>query len=362
MSLYCGEFMLQDEHNPHKLYVVLQRLDPLDVRSLNLRNCAVGNESAALITRMNNLSTMDLSLCSIAGDVLQGIMECFITKSAPNQKTPISVRSISLRHVKSFDDRLVNELSKNGHFARCVSLNISSTSITDLATVAAVFPALHTLRARFMTVKGICTAIDTLNLTELSLEGIENVEAFQGVAKSLKRQQRADNAAEISVYIRGCNMQRSTIDLVTIGSKRCKVFHDFLEFGGFDQIRTVDVVTVELLVNNECIEVALKNILSTMPVRRIVDEAVEELNSICSQEERKRLPVASKARREAYADALRHYQGKSSRYTAGLYCIYEIDKRTGNENRVVDVDFENALLGLNEGLARILIRIEVDAV
>ena len=90
------------------------------------------------------------------------------------------------------------------------------------------------------------------------------------------------------------------------------------------------------------------------------EEAIEELNAMCSQEVRKRLPVASKARRQNYADALSEFMGTPDRYVLGVYGAYYVCKESGREKRADDTNIETAFIGLNNSHSRLLIRVEAE--
>lgn len=353
---------MQGENDPREFASLLKKFDPLHVRALTCRSCTLGQSSVAAISEMTSLQTLDLAMCVISKDVLVAIVSLCLSGIGGKQDPRLPVNLISLREVSTVDDSLFSTLSTRGTCNTCTTINVSSTSIVYLSAIAKVFPKLQKLRARFLKeVKAIKEVIGMLPLTELSLEGIENPDTLDGVAKAIQNKQRDDRAPPIEVRARGCHMDKRNIDLITINTKKVKVTHDFLGFGETDAVERVDKVRVVFCISGKKgIEVVLRNVISTMPIRRIAEEAIEELNAMCSQEVRKRLPVASKARRQNYADALSEFMGTPDRYVLGVYGAYYVCKESGREKRADDTNIETAFIGLNNSHSRLLIRVEAE--
>ena len=311
---------------------------------------------------MTHLHTLDLAMCIIDDNVLSNIMSLCLTGMSSTQEPRLSINLISLREVDTVDDSLFKTLATKGVCNACTSINVSSTSVVDLSVVAKVFPKLQKLRARFLTgVKGIDYVINTLPLTELSLEGTDDSAVLECVPEAIKKRQRDESAPPITTRVRGCTLDMRNIDLFMLNTKKTKVSHDLLGLGETSAAEKIDSLRVILCIGfGKRIEVVLRDIVCTMPIKAIADEAIEELNAMCSQKEQKKKAVASKARRQAYAAALSEFMGRSTQYTLGVYGAYHVCKETGREQRVTDTNIATALLGLNRSHSRMLIRVEAE--
>lgn len=362
MSFYCGELIVQGENDPREFAALLKKFDPLGVRVLTCSRCTFGQSAVSAISEMTYLHTIDLAMCTINECVLSNIMSLCLSGMSGMKEPRLPIRSIGLREVVTVDDSLFTTLALEGVCNTCTSMNVSSTRVVDLAVLAKVFPKLEKLRARFLTgVKGIKEVICTLPLTELSLEGIDDPALLESLPEAMKKRQREDSAPPITVRARGCSLDSRNVDMFVLNNKKTRAVHDLLGVGETSAVEKVDKLRVILCISfRKKIEVVLHDLVCNMTIKSIAHEAIEELNAMCSQKERKKKAVAAKARRRAYAEALGEFMGTSVEYTLGVYGVYHVCKQTGREQRVTDINIATAFIGLNRSHSRMLIRVEAE--